>query len=466
MINAFISILDHALFRGAPGVFVALALAFVSSCDPNGSSNSEKQGDTLTVPSNTDDEDTGSEPLDTEAVEPFPADLRALCSTTAEQLPASEDKPDIEAGPRGDGRHPAAAVARENGALMAWAYKAPDSPSEPWTILTAAYDESGGIAARQQPIASNIASRTPSLAAHGDVFGLVWRDARWDPDCGIGSVESCRYNLAFCALDSSGVPIAGPEPTRLTYETHIESPPAIASTSKGWLVAGTFENAIFTLPLDESGEPGLKNALGTERGVKTASPAALATAPKGALIAWISQDEWSLLARPLDEAGAASGKTRVIAEGSQVRSVSLAATPSGYILAWSQAIDGEFEAFALSLDFDGHEAGEAQRLTWNSGGVDEVDLAWDGTRAALAFVAPRSGDDTGKCSYESCNEQVFLRVIDENGSAVSRSVRLSADPNPSAAVELFFDGAGFTAAWETRRQYRQQVYYGRAVCSE
>ncbi len=400
------------------------------------------------------------------ADEPFPKELKPACSVAAQQLPASEDKPDIVVGPRGDGRHPAVAVSRDSQAVMAWAYKKPDSPGDPWVIQTASYDPQSGVGTRLEPVAPGISARTPALASRRGVFGLVWRDARWDADCDPKATEDCRHSYAFSALDAPGSQRTDAQLQQLTHGRNITTPPVISAAGDCWVVAGAADNAVFTLFLSENGSALGHHEIQAEEGVKTRGPLALAADADRGLVAWIAGNEWSLWVCPLDGEGAALGDAFVIAEGSQIRSVDVVATSKGYVLVWSQRIGEDFEALGLPLSADGSPVGEARRLTWSSGGVNEVDLAWDKNRAALAYVSPNSGDGTDRCVVDSCNEQVFLRLVDENGAAVSQSAQLSADPNPSAAVEVVFDGAGFTAAWETRRQFRQQVYYGRAVCSE
>jgi hypothetical protein len=443
-----------------------LLLAFgvlIGACGDDGSSFSPGDGgpDSGTDMDTDTDVDTDSE-TDTGEDE-TPPDLPALCSADVFNTATSGD---------GDGRDPKIAWGTTSGAaLMAWTYDPQDEdlPAQ-WRIQTTPYDPLAPEISAVEPfdLSSSVASLT-AMSARDSGFGAVWLDSRWDPACDADDPESCAVDLAFAALDAAGAAFAL-DPIRLTADGLPRSQPAIAGTPDGWLVAWAQTDAesdlrLVSLSLAPDGTPAGEPQVisGDELISSNAADVAIAVGETIAVAVWRGSGLDTVLAQPVSLDGAPIGDTVIVDQGVATRSARIAAGDDGFAVVWSRRTVDDYEVFARLLTSAGAPLGEASRLTWTISDEAGTTASWDGTSYGVFWLGNRA-NGTEECVDDNCEDQAFASVLDADGALASVPVLLSDNANPSSNGDVAWDGSGWTAVWEVRRDMRQQVFRGRMTC--
>ncbi len=418
-----------------------------------GPSDTDSQTETETDTGTGTDTDAGTDTGEDET----PPDLPSLCAATLFNAATSGD---------GDGRSPA--IASADSSVLAWMYDPQaDGQPEQWRVQASEYAPDAGT----DPVASEPFSPAPAalslaMAASGGVFGAAWLDSRWDPACDSNDPDSCLVDIAFTSLDAAAVPAAA-EPSRLTTNGAARAELAIAPTPTGWLVAWTTEDAgnlrAAAMPVDTDGVAGVYQILsGNETFFSDSSSVALAAGPEIAVAVW-SADLQSVVAQPVGFDGAAVGDPVVVDQDVPCTTPRIAASDDGFLVTWSRKTVSDFEVFSQLLDAGGAPLGAPNRLTWTTTDASGAVPAWSGSAFGVVWLSDRdNGSD--ECVNTDCTEQLFGSVLDAQGALASTPTLLSDNANHSSNAEVAWDGAGWSAAWEVRRNMRQQVYRGRFTC--
>jgi len=399
------------------------------------------------------DSDTGEDEI--------PPDLPALCSAVVFNAGTSGE---------GDGREPKIAWGTPSAAaLIAWTYDPQDEGlPEQWRIQTTPYDPLAPDISPVAPFAlpSSVASWT-AMSVRDSGFGAVWLDSRWDPACDVDDPDSCSVDLAFAALDDSGA--SAGDPVRLTTDGVSRSQPAIAGTPDGWLVAwaeadDSDTQRLMALSLTADGVPGAPQIIsGDEIVSNDSSEVAIAAGGTLAVAVWRGDDLDTILAQPMSFDGVPTGEPVIVDQGVQTRSARIAAGEDGFAVVWSRRSVDDYEVFSRLLTGTGAPLGEANRLTWTISDESGAVAAWDGTSYGVFWLGNRA-NGTEACVDTNCEDQAFVSVLDADGALASVPVLLSDNANPSSNGDLAWDGSGWTAVWEVRRDMRQQVFRGRLTC--
>jgi hypothetical protein len=413
-------------------------------------------GDT-DVDTDTDTDTDSDTDSDTETGEnETPPELPEICSADLMDLPASGD---------GDGRWPEIAAGTET--LFTWAYDEQE-PTADWDIQIASFDlgPDGGVGDPVEPMEDSIVAEMPFLVERGDGFGIGWLDTRWDLSCTTSDQDACNRDIAFITLDGAGQP-ANPIPNRVTYDAVINERPAVAATADGYLVVWAEQDGptadILVAALDANGDPGVPQLISGDNPSEIERRPAIAAAGTTAVATWLADDQNHVLAQALDLDGNPVGDPQAVDEGNLCSAPKIAGGTDDFVVAWSTMKYDDFEVYTRKLDGSGAPLGEPHRATWTTEHAEEPAVAWSGSDYALIWLSPEK-NGTGSCTHESCMPQTFGALLDDDGAIASQDVLLSDDPNRCSVPDLTWDGSGWLAAWELRRDMRQQVYYGRMVC--
>jgi len=435
------------------GLFAAGTL--LAGCDRESPTFTADDGDTESETGS--DTDTGQD-TDT-AEEDIPPDLPAACVVDSTSVPLSGG---------GDGRWPT--LARGEGEmLLAWAYDGQQGSAD-WNIQVATHEAGIPplIGQPDEPVAWSILSQKPAMAARGDLFGLVWLDSRWDPDCQADDQQACLREPAFIELTADGSPAGDADPVRLTAGESIAVRPVIAATDSGWIAVWSQDQTgnaatIEAVAIDGTGQPGAVHVVsGVDAAAKSYRPA-LAAAGEQALVVWLDAGYQSISAIRLGPDGAPLGGIQPVVEGNSVVHPRLAAGDGEFLLTYGRPQGADIEIRARRLDTAGGPLGGEQRVTWTSGDTIFSHPAWSGSEWAVAWLSDRA-NGADECAVETCQAQVFLTALDADGAPRAAEVQLSADANPASEIELSWSGTGWLALFELRRNLRQQVSWSHAFC--
>ncbi|MDD5306608.1 MAG: hypothetical protein PHU25_04735 [Deltaproteobacteria bacterium] len=446
-------------------VWMALAAVLVCACGDDddsapitdgGMDAGEDGGDDGGTGTDTQDTDTGTDTGTGE--DNVPPDLPALCKAVVVNQPASG---------KADGRTPDLAVADADAGLLVYGYNDVTTPPD-WDVEAKPYAPGEGLAdASVEPVPAPVLGEEPSLAARGGEFGLVWLDTRWDPACDPENQDACRRDIAFTRLGPDGLPADGAVATRVTLNANVKVRPVIAATDSGFLVVwndgSASEAVVRAVGLDPLGGPAAVQALSGEESIVAHTVPAIAAMGDTAVVAWLRADQQGIAARAVGADATPFGSVTVVDEGVLASVPGIAAGEDGFLVSWSRETNGEMEVFTRRLDPNGAPSAPAARATWVKGDVTQSRPAWNGTGFGLAWLSQRD-NGTDKCAETSCENQVFVSLLDAYGVPVSRAVRLSDNPNVCVDLAFAWDGGGFAAAWELLRDMRWQIYWGRAVC--
>jgi hypothetical protein len=433
------------------------------ACGDDGSSFAAGDGgpdsgtDTDTDADTDTDTDTGSDTGEDE----IPPDLPALCSV---------DVFNEETSGGGDGRQPEVAWDTSSAAaLIAWSYDPQgEGLPEQWRIQTTSYDPLAPEIVPVEPFTWSTVASWTAMAARDGGFGAVWLDSRWDPACEPEDPDSCAVDLAFAALDAAGAAAAA-DPIRLTADGVRRGQPAIAGAPDGWLVAWAQADATATLrlvaaPLSADGviaEPQIIS--GDESITGDSADVALAVGGTLAVAVWRADDPEAILAQPMAFDGTPIGEPVIVDQGVPARPPRIAASGDGFAVVWSRRTVDDYEVFSRLLTGAGAPLDEANRLTWTISDESDATVAWGGASYGVFWNGNRASG-TEECVDPNCEDQAFASVLDADGALASVPVLLSDNANPSSNGELAWDGSGWTAVWEVRRDLRQQVFRGRMEC--
>jgi hypothetical protein len=413
---------------------------------------SEDAGEDAGIGTDTQDTDTGT------GEDNVPPDLPALCTAVVANQPASGAE---------DGKTPDLAMADADAGLLVYGYnEAPAAPD--WDVEALVYAPGDGMAdASVEPEPSPVLGEEPSLAARGAEFGLVWLDTRWDPLCDPDDQDACRRDIAFTRLGPDGLPVAGAVVNQVTVDADVRVRPVVAATDDGWIVVwndgSTSLPVIRAVGLDASGAAVSAGVVSGEEGALVHVVPAIASSGGTVVVAWLVADQRGIAARALSTDATPSGSVAMVDEGVLAWVPGIAAGDDGFLVSWSRETNGEMEVFTRKVGASGAPSAPAIRATWVKGDVSQSVPAWDGARYALAWLSPRD-NGTDKCAETSCEDQVFVNMLDGDGIPISKAVRLSDNPNVCVDLAFAWDGGGFAAAWELRRDMRWQIYWGRAIC--
>ena len=412
------------------------------------------------IDSGTDTEtDTESESESDTGENETPPDLPSDCSATSVN---------IETSGTGDGRAPS--VAHNSETLMTWAYDdAGTAVPSSWRIQAATFASDGGVSV-QQPMSATIISKEPSMASRAGTFGAVWLDSRWDTACTANLQNNCHLDIAFMRFDPAGIP-DNTTPFRITEVANIRTRPAIVGTDDGWLVAWAQPDTADTgtmmaVALPATGDPGgsvpTPIQVSDIEGVNlpTISIAAVGTT---AVIVWLAEGQQEIMARKLNLDATTSGDAFAIDEGLSVIGPAIVSGADDFLVSWSRRTVDDFEVYTRILDESGSPTGDMNRATWTVDNIMGSQPAWSGSSFALLWLSNRD-NGAQECYDPACEDQVFVAELDELGAPRTAAVQLSNNPNPCAFPALSWDGIGWTALWELRRNMRQQIVRGRMTC--
>ncbi|MCK9459980.1 MAG: hypothetical protein M0R80_10110 [Proteobacteria bacterium] len=389
-----------------------------------------------------------------------PPDLPALCTVDVFNAETSGD---------GDGRTPDVELLGASG-LIVWSYDPQeDGMPEQWRIQVTPYDPLAPAIAPVEPFASSANALLPAVAARDGAFGLLWLDSRWDTACNPDAPPSCSVEVAFAALDAAGTPAAA-DPIRLTTSNRaMRGRPAIAKTPDGWLAAfgesdATDAMRLMSATVSAAGVPGTPQIISGDAAISAnSSDVALAVSGDVAVAVWRDEDLSTIFAAPMSLAGAPAGEPVVVDQGVDTRFPRIVAGSGGFLVTWVRRTVEDYEVFSHLLTGTGALLGEPNRLTWTISDESFPVPAWSGARYGVLWFGNRA-NGTLECVDSNCEDQAFASVLDADGAMASVPVLLSNNPNPSSNGDLAFDGSGWTAAFELRRNARQQVYRGRMEC--
>jgi hypothetical protein len=418
-----------------------------------GSSDTDTQTETETETGTETETDTGTDTGEDET----PPDLPELCATTLFNAVTSGE---------GDGRSPS--IASSGSTVVGWLYDPEDAGTEEqWRVQAAAYDADAGTdPSVAEPFTAVPAAQYMAMAVSGDAFGAAWLDSRWDPLCDPSDPDSCAVDIAFAVFDDAATP-SGDEPLQITTTGAARHELNLAPTPSGWLVAWTAADTgtlrAMAATIDASGVASAPQIIsGEETFFNDSTGVALAAGPETAVAVW-SADLSSVIAQVVGFDGVAVGDPIVVDDGASCMSPRITASEDGFLVTWSRKSYNDFEVFSQLLDSGGALVGSPNRLTWTTTDADGAVPAWNGSAFAVVWQCDRA-NGADACENEDCTAQLYGSVLDAQGALASVPTLLSDNANPSSNAEIAWDGAGWTALWEVRRNMRQQVYRGRFTC--
>jgi hypothetical protein len=414
------------------------------------------------------DTDTGTGDVE------VPSGLSELCHLVSESVnisgPGNSLSPDL-----------AFIQAPESPGLLTWAHHDKKSDSA-WEIQVVSFDPQpeeidggldGGsvnddlIGTITTPAAPGPVAEDPSIAARGDVLGLVWRDGRRDQSCVSSNIDDCRRDLVFFEVDVQGEPLQSDVPLQVTLDVGVFNRPAIASTSSGyvivWIEMEAQEYQVMAVGLDTTGKTGEAYQVSGEGSVNRYDHVSVAAGSGTVAVAWATEDQQQILVQILDEDGKPTGDSVVIDEGQQSLKPRIASFGDGYVLSWSRQSGIGLEIFSGLLGSTGQLQGSPKQVTWTGETVGDLEIAADEKNIVLVWTSTKGFGGEG-CAVQECNPQVFGALLDSNAKLASLPTQLSDDPNSCSGVKVAWDGDGWTAVWQVRRDMAETVFYNRMVC--
>jgi hypothetical protein len=135
---------------------------------------------------------------------------------------------------------------------------------------------------------------------------------------------------------------------------------------------------------------------------------------------------------------------RITATADVSGSPALAATDTGFGLAWQERIDNQYEIHFAALDAQGKPQAAPVPITSAAGESMRPRLAWTGSAFGLAWDDNRDG-----------NHEVYFALLDAAGSALGQPSRLTTASGDSRYASVSWTGAGFLLTWE---DFRNNVF--------
>ena len=442
-----------------------------------GDSSSHREVDTGTEEAQSDPvpSDPDSETETETSIPVYPE----LCAVQTEKVAGVETGRFPLGGGPGSAESLSLSVESDSGRGL-FAYNYIDADLTSWEIRTATYqtspgaDDAGDTVVREvgelsSPAPGGAGSRMVSTAAGPDGFLLVWYDGRYNDACTPDTINSCRLDAVAVLTDVDGAPLD--EPIILSDEAlgRPVGAPATAALPDGYLAVWqtrlNSETLLAAVRLDEFGRPVKEAFLLEGISVDTISPPVIAVGKAVSVVVYTEKDQLgaAALVWPHGEETPEEESVRLNDATVSGYKPSAAATGNGFLTVWAGVFaDGGTEVAARLLDADGAFDGEIRRLTWASS-VNSISAAASDEGYAVAFTSAGL-DGAPSCAVDSCNDQVFVTLIDPDGTVRSNPVQITADPNRSTAVRLAWDGLGWTAVWQTWGKERWRPFYGQVTC--
>ena len=449
-----------------------LGAAIFSGC---GDSSKQWEVDTGTGEAESDPapSDSDSE-TETETSIPVYPDL---CAVQTEEVAGVETAMIPLSGP-GSAESPSLVVEQDSGhGLFAYSYIDADLSS--WEIRTATYqtspgaDDAGDTVVRSvgelsAPAPGGPGARKVSAAAGPDEFLVVSYDGRYNDECTPETIDGCDVDTVAVLTDADGTPLD--EPVVLSDETlgRPVGAPAAAALPDGYLAVWQTllngETRLAAVRLDELGRPAEDAFLLEGISSDVISPPVIAVGSEVSLIVYTDDTQSGTAAAVWPHGEAAPNEEPVILNDASVPGYkpSAAAAENGFLTIWIGNFAGSTEVAARLLDADGSPSGEIRRLSWAST-VSNVSAAANDDGYAVTFTSAGL-DDEADCAVPSCADQVFVTLVDADGTVRSNPVQITEDPNDSKTVRLAWDGLGWTAVWLTWGDLRWRLFYGQVTC--
>jgi hypothetical protein len=283
-------------------------------------------------------------------------------------------------------------------------------------------------------------STHPSLAWTGHGYGVAWEDQR-----------SGVYGVYFRRLGPSGA-VMGPE-RRLTPETSLASGPSLVWTGThfglAWADSRNGDPEVYFQLLNPDGT----DAAPLERVTigRFVWPPSLVATPSGFAVVYASQYPLvggnDLFFRRLSAFGAPIGVEKQITSRPEIESApSLAATPSGFGVAWSDSrvASNNPEIFFALLDANGDRVGADQRVSFGAGTSEGVRLIAAGNGFGAAWTDARSG-----------HFEVYFARLGRDGAPLPEQ---PVSASLSIGSDIAWTGAEFRVAWTDERSGAPAVY--------
>jgi len=365
----------------------------------------------------------------------------------------------------GDARFPS--VSHSTSSLASWLYD-PEETGQPeqWRLQIGVYDPAASALTMMEPFTAVPSAESLAMATSASAFGAVWLDSRWDTACDPDAPDECSVDLAFASFDAAAEPAAA-EPQRVTTTGVFRSDLSIAATPTGWLVAWMAVESdslsAFAAAIDAAGTIGTAHVISDDQPFfADSSDVSLAATSTTAVAVW-SADLASVVAQVTGLDGTPTGDPITIDEDVPCAMPRIEASENGFLVTWSRKTYEDYEVYSQLLDANGAPTGSKNRLTWTTTDARGAIPAWNGSTYGVVWESDRA-NGSSSCVESNCRNQLFGSVLDAQGQLASEPILLSNNANDSSNAALAWDGAGWSALWEVRRELRQEVYRGRFIC--
>ncbi|MBW2261031.1 MAG: hypothetical protein JRG91_03580 [Deltaproteobacteria bacterium] len=123
-------------------------------------------------------------------------------------------------------------------------------------------------------------------------------------------------------------------------------------------------------------------------------------------------------------------------------------TGSQYAMSWVDDRHGNAEIYFVRLSPLAEVTGGVVRITDDGGASVGPSLAWSGSQFGLSWTDDRDG-----------NEEIYLALIDPDGSKVDGDVRLTDASGASVDSSLVWGNVEFAVSWSDDRDDDQEIYF-------
>ncbi len=143
------------------------------------------------------------------------------------------------------------------------------------------------------------------------------------------------------------------------------------------------------------------------------------------------------------------GVVRITDDGGASIGPSLAWSGSQFGLSWTDDRDGNEEIYLALIDPDGSKAGDDVRLTDDGGASVDSSLVWGGTTFAVSWSDDRDG-----------NEEIYFMLVSADGTP-GTATRLTDASGTSARPSLAWASDGYGVGWDDDRDGSSEIYFAR-----
>ena len=292
---------------------------------------------------------------------------------------------------------------------------------------------------------------TPSLAWTGDGYGVAWEDERDGYE---------QAEIYFRLLDERGAPVG--DELRITNAAGISYWPSLAWNGTGfglaWSDVRDGQGEIYFASISAEGEKlGEEAAIITTPG-NTYVPS-LITSGTGYALAYnddsLDQNFENYFVRLAANGSKIGTETRLDMTEPFSQLPRIAATPSGYAVAWEEMDGTAGEVLVRTLDPTGKATGVTHPLSTSVPGIGGGDLAWSESAGKLGVVWTDNVAGT--------DGEVFFARFDQNfvpSGVIEQVTSAAGDSRWARLVEL--GGQGWAVVFEdSRDEGDEEIYFAR-----